>query len=1229
MKISVITPSFNQAQFLPFNLASVGAQQGVNIEHIVVDPGSKDGSTEIARQAPGVILIAEPDRGQSDGISKGFSRSTGDILVWLNSDDFYPDEHVLASVVQCFLENPDVDIVYGDVNFVDESGAFLCKGFVNKNSDLLLDSFQYQVGIVQPGVFWRRRVFEEIGGPSDTFEYCMDYELWVRMASKGYKWKYIPKVLAHHRWWGGMKTSSRRDLSLREHFKVCDRYFNYVHWKWLDRYADYLCSNQDGVVNHASSIDPEEKAVAIRRAVDEVVTQEMLRKLYLATKPELVATHQYIQDHYPEKTRIYFQQAELEIASEYSDDPKAQQRVAWNIFDVTTSNGKRLAAYHVPENFDRYFDHDWHVYQLGRAREALGRLQKERRGDVCVIVGNGPSLRKSDLSLLANTDTIMSNFAVMSHELRRYSKILTVVNDLVAKQGAIDFNASHFIKFVPFWLANYFNEDENTFFVNATVRPEFGIDFVGSASWRSTVSFFNMQLACAIGYRKVILIGFDHSYVQPKGVVEGVVINQVDDDENHFDPRYFKGKDWQAADTANMEKMYVVAKAAYEEDRREIVNCTVGGKLEVFRRGDLATELGVKNPIVTDSRLAMDMKSFSRLLMIDSTPIGHASATGQLKQTFLGDWPKRSFLQIWESDGQKSALHAIELGQSIESSRAVSLAANALIEKCKAFQPDVIYFRPVDSENFFDIAEQIVAEIGKPLVIHMMDDWPERLRLSGAHKYSKLDAALRRFAARATKHLSICEAMSATYKVRYGGDWLPLANGVDPTEFPAKDWTKRAPVSPTNPFVIRYMGGLADDMTYASVKDIALAVLSLQEEYPIRFEIYTMDYYRSKAERELGVLPGVFVGALVDEVRYQPFLCEADALVIAYNFDAKSIGYIGLSLANKMPECLVTGVPLLAYGSPEVATIDYLKKAGCALVVDSRNRESLRTAIRALVTQPDHFRQLGASARAFVAKNLTKKMVQQKFRDAIILAKGNTIIAAQPCVGPFERQQSAHYDETEPAPTAIAQAQSGVQSFKVERGVNFTQLSANQWRYTHSDSAQKLWEAIFAVVDTTAGRSFVASIRLKSNKAMTVDVSIGRYGNTDYEGSKIRITLDPGPAQSVQVRKEFANPHTALKIQMDVLELQGGGTADLTIDSVYINESLTSIRRRMADADLNLSVANRLFREGDYSSAMGLNLLLYQQRPALQMYPDNALMAARKLGMDSVRTADDLLQVLQ
>jgi len=590
MRLSVVSPSFNQAQFLPDNIRSVTAQTHSDVEHILVDPGSTDGSREIAAGAPGVTLIAEPDSGQSDGICKGFGRASGDILTWLNSDDFYPDADVLAAVTDEFARHPEADVVYGDVNFVGEQREFLRKGFVNPRPDQLLKSFEYQVGIVQPGVFMRREVFDRIGGPSRNFEYCMDYEYWVRIASAGFRWRKLNKVLAHHRWWGGMKTSRGRGDSLIEHFRVCSQYFGYIHWKWLDRYAEYRLTAADGVVNHAAKVDEKAKGLIAREVIARYVTQDMLRKLRRSDDREHVETLDYIEKWAGDAARqVCFEAGDLEIASETSDDPHAAQRPAWNIFDAASVAGGSFKAYHVPENFDRYFDADWYRRHVESAGAKIRALQK--RSDTCVIVGNGPSLNKSDLSLLAHADVIISNFAITSERVAKYATYVTVVNDLVARQGPVEFNRCETTKIVPFWLANSINPTSETIFVPATVIPTFNGDADGVFSWRSTVSFFNMQLAFALGYRKVVLIGFDHSYVQPEGVKEGDSIVQKANDDNHFDPGYFRDRTWQAADTGNMEKMYVLVRDAYEKAGRDIVNCTVGGRLEVFRRGSLELEL--------------------------------------------------------------------------------------------------------------------------------------------------------------------------------------------------------------------------------------------------------------------------------------------------------------------------------------------------------------------------------------------------------------------------------------------------------------------------------------------------------------------------------------------------------------------------------------------------------------------------------------------------------------
>lgn len=1225
MKISVISPSFNQAQFLPDNLTSVASQTWGDVEHVIVDPGSTDGSTEIARAARDVVLIAEPDRGQSDGITKGFARSTGDVLVWLNSDDFYPSPDVLETVAKCFQDNPDVDVVYGDVNFVDEQGAFLRKGFVNKNAGKLLESFQYQVGIVQPGVFWRRSVFENLGGPSDEFEYCMDYELWVRMASAGLKWHFVPKVLAHHRWWDGMKTSSRRDLSLQEHFRVCDRYFGYVHWKWLDRYADFLCSDQDGVVNHSDTIDPVEKQKTLRHVIDEVVTQEMLRVIAGSDDPERKATWEFIQTHHPEKHRYYFDQSEIDLAERHADDPHAEQRVAWNIFDTTAQDGRKFRSYHVPDNFDRLFDLDWHETQLRRSESKIKQLQQSRRGDTCVVVGNGPSLRQNDLTLLEGVDSIISNFAVMSPELEKYARFFTVVNDLVAKQGALEFNRADKIKIIPFWLANYVNESENTFFVNATVKPAFSTDFVNSASWRSTVSFFNLQLAYAIGYRKVIMIGFDHSYVQPKGMTEGTLINQVEDDENHFDPRYFKGKDWQAADTVNMEKSYVLTKAAFEADGREIVNCTVGGKLELFRRGDLATELGVKakakaklpSKSIPETRPEIRPDGFPKVLIVDSTPVGHGSATGQIKRVFLGDWPQDRVLQVWENQSAKPTLHLFRPGGSIAQSKAAPLSRAEILRRCQDFAPDVIYFRPVDSDGLFDLVTALKRQNpsqNTPLVLHIMDDWQERLRLQDAARHKKMETALQGLVTGAARLLSISDPMSAAFAKRYGGSWQALANGVDPQVFRAKDWDARPPVSPENPFVIRYMGGLAEDMNLASVRDVAEAVAALQDTHAVRFEINTMAWYLDKARADMGKLEGVDVKPLVDDADYIDTLCGSDALLIAYNFDPLSLAYTGLSLANKMPESLVSGVPVLAYGPLQSATISTLDTAGCAQTVTQRNPAQLQSEIRRLIEDRALCRNLGAAGRAYVKAHKTRDRVERSFRDilsgAAATAEGGTAVDTA----------SSRPDFAAPffAPDISAQ---GV--YEVAPCIRRTPDGG--WHFDTRDTARPRWTSVHKVTGPTNGRSYRICLKVQSDKAAKINVSLARHTPENaYEGGHSYADLEPGQPRMICVEAGFSQAYSKLKVQVDLV---AGSDVTLEITPQYFVPTASSVFTHLPAAEQTLRNANTRFRKGDYFSALCTYMHL-DKTIGLRFYAENGLMAAAKLGWPAHLSKQQLREII-
>jgi glycosyltransferase involved in cell wall biosynthesis len=122
--LSVITPSYNTADFIEDALLSVSRQKGVPVEHIVIDGASTDNSLEIVKRYPKAQWISEPDRGQSDAINKGFLRATGDLVGWLNADDYYLPGG-LAAIARAAQEHPEADVIHGDCVFVDSAGKIV------------------------------------------------------------------------------------------------------------------------------------------------------------------------------------------------------------------------------------------------------------------------------------------------------------------------------------------------------------------------------------------------------------------------------------------------------------------------------------------------------------------------------------------------------------------------------------------------------------------------------------------------------------------------------------------------------------------------------------------------------------------------------------------------------------------------------------------------------------------------------------------------------------------------------------------------------------------------------------------------------------------------------------------------------------------------------------------------------------------------------------------------
>ncbi len=234
-RISIITPSYNQGKYIERTIQSVLTQGVPGLEYLVIDGGSTDDTVEILkRHGARFDWVSEKDRGHPDAINKGIVRSTGPIVGWLNSDDvYYPG--ALATVLEHFDTHPDVDVVYGDANHIDEHDAVIEKYPTEPwNWQRLLET----CFISQPAAFVRRRLFDRHGLMDLTLRQSMDYEYWVRLGRRGVRFEYLPKLLAATRLHEEAFTVGSRiachtavNNFMRQHFgKTPDRWiFNYAH----------------------------------------------------------------------------------------------------------------------------------------------------------------------------------------------------------------------------------------------------------------------------------------------------------------------------------------------------------------------------------------------------------------------------------------------------------------------------------------------------------------------------------------------------------------------------------------------------------------------------------------------------------------------------------------------------------------------------------------------------------------------------------------------------------------------------------------------------------------------------------------------------------------------------------------------------------------------------------------------------------------------------------------
>jgi len=225
-KISIVTPSYNQAQYLEETIRSVLLQDYPNLEHIVIDGGSTDNSLAIIKKYEPWLTywVSEPDRGQSHALNKGYERVTGDLIGWLNSDDLYC-QGTLWRVAQAKLANPLADVYYGGIYVIDTENK-ICDGFWPTDADIRY-SLLFGLDIHQQALFWEKGLSDRIGGLDETLHAAMDMDFVARLLLSGRPTR-ILQFLGMFRHHPQAKTSRIRDVGMREVQILRERYAQHL-----------------------------------------------------------------------------------------------------------------------------------------------------------------------------------------------------------------------------------------------------------------------------------------------------------------------------------------------------------------------------------------------------------------------------------------------------------------------------------------------------------------------------------------------------------------------------------------------------------------------------------------------------------------------------------------------------------------------------------------------------------------------------------------------------------------------------------------------------------------------------------------------------------------------------------------------------------------------------------------------------------------------------------------
>jgi glycosyltransferase involved in cell wall biosynthesis len=226
--VSIITPSYNQGAFIGETIQSVLGQDYPHLEYVIMDGGSSDTTLDVIRDFhdPRLTWVSEADRGMTHALNKGFGRSAGQIMGWLNSDDVFLMQTVVSEAVDYFHKYPEADLLYRDAIYTDAAGKPTGRKQQGKPFDII-NTMSYLNSVPQPATFWRRSLWEKLGDLREDLQFAMDGEYWIRAWVNGASLHHLAGERATYRLHENSKTVSGTIKHWLERVKIAEEYLSH------------------------------------------------------------------------------------------------------------------------------------------------------------------------------------------------------------------------------------------------------------------------------------------------------------------------------------------------------------------------------------------------------------------------------------------------------------------------------------------------------------------------------------------------------------------------------------------------------------------------------------------------------------------------------------------------------------------------------------------------------------------------------------------------------------------------------------------------------------------------------------------------------------------------------------------------------------------------------------------------------------------------------------------